>query len=376
MNSIPIEHDRDTAAHQCFSSQSRFGSLDGLRALSILAVIWHHTAPSWVEGSLAHFGTRGVTLFFAISGFLITTLLLRERDRKGRIDLRAFYIRRSLRILPLYFGVLALYIVMVWALERHTEAGQNFFDNLKYFATYTTNLFVPLDGRTIFYFSWSLASEEQYYLIWPPILVLMGTVRRAIAPLSLTLAACVIMGIFGSQAMALIPLAMVAGTLLALTLHTDRGFMVTYRCIGNSWTPLVLSFVLGLSLFYLPTFEVLTELLCAALVGACVIREDHILARILSLRALAYLGSISYGMYMLHMLCKAASVKLLGLAHLPTDSVMVFAFTACTAMVAATISFYTFEAYFLKLKNSRSNVKKLSNLFSPSVANPSASTAQ
>jgi peptidoglycan/LPS O-acetylase OafA/YrhL len=240
---------------------------------------------------------------------------------------------------------------MVWALERHTVAGQNFFINLKYFVTYTSNLFVPLETRTIFCFAWSLASEEQYYLIWPPLLVLMGTVRRAIGPLAVLAAACLITSFCGSRALSLIPLAMVAGTLLALIFHSDRGFKIAYTCLGNTWTPLALSLALGLSFTYLSTFEVLTEVLCAALVGACVIREDHILSRFLSLRALTYIGSISYGMYMLHMLCKSVSVKLLGLANLPTDSLLVFISTSCLAIVVASVSFYTYEAYFMSLKH-------------------------
>lgn len=351
MYSLQFDSGRSSTARQKFVSQSRFGSLDGLRALSILAVIWHHTAPTSVGESLAHFGTRGVTLFFAISGFLITTLLLRERDRKGRIDLRAFYVRRSLRILPLYFGVLLIYIAVVWALERHTEAGENFFINLKYFATYTSNLFVPLEDRTIFYFAWSLASEEQYYLIWPPILVWMGTLRRAVPSLALLAAACLIASCTESKALSLIPLAMVAGTLLALTFHTDRGFKIAYFCFGNAWTPFALAVALGITLICLTKFDVLTEVLCAALVGACVIREDHVLSRLLSLRALTYIGSISYGMYMLHMLCKSVSVKLLTIGNLPTDSVLVFVLTACLAVVAATVSFYTYEAYFMSFKH-------------------------
>lgn len=93
------------------------------------------------------------------------TLLLRERERNSKIDLKAFYIRRSLRIFPLYYGVLFLYMVLVSVLERDSTAGQAFFNNLIYFATYTSNLFVPLDGRVIFYFAWSLAAEEQFYLM-------------------------------------------------------------------------------------------------------------------------------------------------------------------------------------------------------------------
>ena len=91
-----------------FVETRHFPALDGLRGLSILAVIWHHAVdPAGIWGYF------GVSLFFAISGFLITTLLLRERAATGRISLRNFYMRRTLRIFPLYYAVVALYVVVV-----------------------------------------------------------------------------------------------------------------------------------------------------------------------------------------------------------------------------------------------------------------------
>ena len=116
------------AASQCsyetYRATGFFSSLDGLRCLSILAVIWVHTGIRLEGLRLTYQGHLGVDLFFAISGFLITTLLLREREERGRISLRAFYIRRSLRIFPLYYTVVLLYVIVVWALEPRTPAGQ------------------------------------------------------------------------------------------------------------------------------------------------------------------------------------------------------------------------------------------------------------
>lgn len=162
------EPEHSITPHERFRSTRFFASLDGLRCLSILAVIWHHTAGHSFDLALSRRGHHGVTLFFAISGFLITTLLLREKQRLGDISLRKFYMRRSLRIFPLYYTVLLIYIALVAAMERGTHAGREFWGNLPAYATYTSNWFVDLKGeRVIFYFAWSLATEEQFYLVWP-----------------------------------------------------------------------------------------------------------------------------------------------------------------------------------------------------------------
>ena len=119
-----------------FLQTSYFPSLDGLLAVSIVAVVWHHAA-GHRQGILGR-GFLGVEHFFAISGFLITTLLLRERERTGTISLPSFYVRRTLRIFPLYYAVLALYVGLVALTAATTPAGAQFFANLPAFATYTS----------------------------------------------------------------------------------------------------------------------------------------------------------------------------------------------------------------------------------------------
>src|SRR5271168_3205722 len=120
-------------SHQNFLQVQTFGSLDGLRALSILGVIWAHAwivSPSYgrLEAiPILRMGGFGVDVFFAISGFLITTLLLRERHKSGQISLRAFYVRRTLRIWPLYYATLAFYIVLVLLFQRGTGRDHVFF---------------------------------------------------------------------------------------------------------------------------------------------------------------------------------------------------------------------------------------------------------
>lgn len=335
--------------HTQFLSQKRFNSLDGLRAISIIAVIWHHTAPSWVNETLSTVGTQGVTLFFAISGFLITTLLLREFDRTGKIDLKAFYLRRSFRIFPIYYGVLIVYVLLVLLLEQDSVAGQDFFINLKYFATYTSNLFVPLTERTIFFFSWSLATEEQFYFIWPSILLFVGTLTRASIFLSVVSVACILDQLSGNHYLSVIQLAIVFGSLMAVTMHSKKGFNNIELVLGQSWSLPLITVTLAASLIAsAPSYIV--HALFTVMVGACVIRENHLAAPLLSWKPAAYIGSISYGMYMLHMLCKNTAIKLLGKFDLVFGGLEVFAITFILATISAGLSFKYYESFFLKLK--------------------------
>ena len=339
-----------SSTHANYLAIKRFESLDGLRAISILAVIWHHTAPAWAGTPLAHMGAQGVSLFFAISGFLITTLLLREKDRNGKIDLKAFYIRRSLRIFPMYYGVLLLYIVLVALLERNSAAGAAFWHNLIYFATYTSNLFVPLDGRVIFYFAWSLAAEEQFYLIWPPVLVLAGTLVRAKLALVGVYLACAAAELAGYAFLSTVPLPIITGALLAMTLHNARGFKLLQPLLGQFWSVLVmgLGLALAVALPWVPGYA--SSILFAAWVGSCTIQSNHAARAWLTAKPLAYIGSISYGMYMLHMLCKNAVTKILGAVGLGTQGLEVFALTLLLSVVVASLSFRYFESRFLNLK--------------------------
>jgi len=140
-------------------------SLDGLRAISILLVISVHAANGMpLSDAARHFlstySRLGVTIFFVISGFLITTLLLKEKDnRNGVIDIKKFYVRRFLRIFPVFY----LYIFVVFILSRiyHMHIPSSAFWHA---ITYTTNYAL---GGWFLGHAWSLAVEEQFYLFWP-----------------------------------------------------------------------------------------------------------------------------------------------------------------------------------------------------------------
>jgi peptidoglycan/LPS O-acetylase OafA/YrhL len=336
-----------------FKSCQRFASLDGLRAVSVIAVVWHHTAAKNGSGISALIGPQGVQLFFAISGFLITTLLVRETERYGKIDFRAFYIRRTLRIFPLYFATLALYVLATTVLEKDLAVKQAFFSNLLYFATFTTNIFVVLTERVIFYFSWSVAAEEQYYLLWPLILLLFIKPSRAAAFLSFLIFACVLGQLANNKIAMAVPLPIMIGSLLAICLNNKKIFSIFYVVIGNIFTPIIFISIFFLLLHIELPHVSLISLTLVGLVGSCVIREDNVVSGILKLEPISYIGSVSYGIYMLHMLCKNSVMKLFTYLPIEKSTILVFALTLIFSMVVASVSFKYYETWFLKLKHFR-----------------------
>jgi len=140
-------------------------ALDGLRAFAILGVLLHHTRHK--PFGLFH-GYRGVWVFFVLSGFLITTLALREEARAGRLDIRAFMVRRVFRILPLYYLMLAAYAVWVFVLGMEPEGAQNFAHYFLNFVFYTPEFPIFLTKFDVpFGQTWSLGIEEKFYVVWP-----------------------------------------------------------------------------------------------------------------------------------------------------------------------------------------------------------------
>jgi len=332
---------------QEFQGRRHFGSLDGLRCLSILAVIWHHTGGrAFPDSVLLQHGPYGVSLFFVISGFLITTLLLREKRRTGDIGMKNFVVRRTLRIFPLYYTVLLAYTVLVLALEHSSPEGRGFLSNLKYYATYTSNWFVPLtDGRVIFYFAWSLATEEQFYVVWPWVEKFF---RAALATplMALIIAASIYWDVLAFAAVGM-------GVLLAHLLDSPRGYALAWPFLRwRGAAPLLMLALLGV-VASPSAGDVAPLAVMTLLVGAAVIREDHWLRPLLGHRIAVKIGQVSYGMYLMHML--AYNVVKKALSTLGMEGIehwaLAFGLTATAAFGAAFLSYRYYESIFLRMKH-------------------------
>ena len=170
------------------AGERRIPSLDGLRSISITLVLVSHLAGtknfpiSAAQGNALGLGEFGVVVFFVISGFLITGLLLDEAARKGTVDLGRFYLRRTLRIFPPYYAFL-ICLLIAGALG---SVSLNPSDGWRA-ATYTANYDL---GRSWYVgHTWSLSVEEQFYLLWPAVLLLARTRRAILIAAAVVLAA-------------------------------------------------------------------------------------------------------------------------------------------------------------------------------------------
>jgi len=165
-------------------TSNRIRSLDGLRAVSISLVLISHlvgTRAFFIPsryGRIFELGELGVRVFFVISGFLITNLLLNELNAKGRIHLGRFYFRRTFRIFPPYY--LLLLVLMVLAAFDVIQLASG---DLLHGLTYTSNYHASRSWYTGH--TWSLSVEEQFYLLWPAVLILAGKRRGLIAAAAL-----------------------------------------------------------------------------------------------------------------------------------------------------------------------------------------------
>jgi peptidoglycan/LPS O-acetylase OafA/YrhL len=289
----------------------RIAALDGVRAVAIGCVLFGHAyaaSPSWwlPRWVPLPYGGFGVQVFFVLSGFLITTLLAGERSRTGRVRLRAFYRRRAYRILPPYAVMLAVATALSLAGLVDIARGQ-----LISAAVFGWN-YSPWAGGWWLGHTWSLAIEEQFYLLWPAAFVLLGLRRGRTALLAFAAAAPVVRLVtyYGSPALrGHIPAmfhtradALAVGCLLALAWDDVRTQALLDRLVARGAQYLALAY-LALSwvlMRYLgqPWLDAagftLDAVAVAFLIAYAVVHPP----RWITARAVVHVGLVSYSLYL------------------------------------------------------------------------------
>lgn len=288
----------------------RFPALDGVRALAaVMVIVFHFAGPQWSFLS----GWLGVHLFFVLSGFLITTLLLREEAAHGRISLVKFWIRRLFRILPAYYAVLALTLGVI-ALQG-TVGVASVWAALPYSASMNPDLGPVMP---MFVHAWTIGIEQKFYLVWPVIgftLVAGVATRRAWVWLLSLLTLIAVMLV---QISAVHFVVILFGCGLAMALNSPRSFrwlrMLTTR-IGAA-VALIALIAVQLSAGKIIALSgnegplILLYGLAAALALPGLLAQTRTV-RILSLAPLRWLGDRSYSLYLVQVLGAAVVIGLL-----------------------------------------------------------------
>jgi peptidoglycan/LPS O-acetylase OafA/YrhL len=288
-----------------FQSTRYFPQLDGLRALSVLLVATFHE-----KGHHFRFlqGEHGVNVFFVLSGFIITTLALREQAT-GRFSLRAFYLRRTFRILPMYLVALATYTVLILVFHLDPRSKQ-FVATLPYFLLYFQEITLLRVG-TPFSQAWSLGIEEKFYVVWPLLAFRLMTRSRPRLWLIAIVVACLAV-LPGNTVMGtyLKPyLNILVGCGLAVILHDERRLAWFRGTAKPAVAAAAIITVIGVNLAASPftrttgvsnAYGLVLSLSIALLLVYVLLLPGFF--RPLSQRPLVHLGKLSYGFYLFHQL--------------------------------------------------------------------------
>lgn len=292
------------------NSSKRIFSLDGLRAISIFLVVFSHFLIVSGYGDIGNLGNLGVRVFFVISGFLITGLLLKELERDAKINLVKFYFRRTLRIFPPFYFFLLVIAILTFAGIFEID-----FKSFLYSATYTINYFGTnsADGHNLGH-TWSLAVEEQFYLIFPTVFVFLGARKTKFFLIFIILVSPFIRvldyKIFGSDFVWAFTAfhsnvdALSSGCLLAF-FHNDLHRNRLYQKIINSKLALIFPVVTVLfnstvehPLIYFGASISAMNLLIAITIDAAVTNYDSLAGKFLNSPIPTTIGVMSYSIYL------------------------------------------------------------------------------
>jgi peptidoglycan/LPS O-acetylase OafA/YrhL len=315
------------------SEETRMGyqpALDGLRALSVIAVILYHAGIDWIPG-----GFIGVEVFFVVSGFLITSLMIDEQHVSGKVSLKQFWIRRARRLLPALFTMLIASLVAVtfFAKDSAPDFRQDVLPALGYFSNWWQIYFVDTpyfaaNSLPMLRHLWSLAVEEQWYVLWPIAFVFVLGNKRIPRWIS-----AVVIGLLAAAVMVGTALAFIADNetrinfLYLSTITRSSGLLLgaALACVWHPWKKAVVRFAKMRSVFadvlalgalatlgYISAFMHVADeqlyigglaaaTIASAVIIAVVVRSGQSpVKRVLSFPLLVEIGRRSYGLYLWH----------------------------------------------------------------------------
>lgn len=279
--------------YEDYLADSHRPGFDGLRGIGFLLVITAHIPSVPLFGYLQ--GWTAVWLFFAISGYLVTMLMMREEKSQGGVAFGPFLVKRFFRIVPSYWMAILIYWLACFTLLF--DDYESFMERLPYFLGFMPE-YANANGYSIFTHSWTVGVELKFYLLFPPVVFLMikdanwRFAATAIVALLLTA-----IGSFNAQSYC----AILFGVMLAFALERPRGY-AAIATLTRVPVAVPLGFVVALFVMLRYTEQLTVVALVATYLVAHIILQRSVLSRMLTWKPLVYLGQRSYGAYLLHFL--------------------------------------------------------------------------
>lgn len=370
-----------------------FQNLDGLRFFAFFAVFVHHASISlgynnssvkynYVKENLLRNGDLGVSFFFVLSGFLITHLLLKEKEMNQKINIPNFYMRRVLRIWPIYFLVVAICLVFLPMLKNHLPVSfpigvsvnhinpwlyLGFAGNFDYLINGISNVLIGV--------LWSVSVEEQFYLFWPLVLAFIPRKYLMHAFLLVICSSIAFRYFYANGKVMIIKFHslssmsdLATGAVIAL-LATKENFILRFK--NTPRLVIILVYLVGFAIIparlYIWKFGIHYTLVSSflpivfSLFFAFIIMEqnyaEHSFYKISNSKFISSLGKYTYGMYCYHMivffsilfLLHYSGANVFGMSALGFLSVVIT--SLFTTILVSVLSYHYFEMIFLKLKN-------------------------
>ena len=369
-----------------------FPNLDGLRFLCFISVFLYHSFATeynevkatgiynWAKYFIASNGNLGVNFFFVLSGFLITYLLLIEKEKFGNINVGNFYVRRILRIWPLFyfcvffgFGLFPKLKIMLGQIPNETA-------HLSYYLTFLNNFdFIKngLPDASVLGILWSVAIEEQFYLFWPLLLYLFPVQYYKYLFVTIIISSFLFryMNAHDGLILEMHSLScisdMTVGALSALLVYKNKSFLSAIEQIPK-WGSLALYVIIAIcflyrkEIFYHGTFLFAFDRLFMSILFALAILEQNFtlnsLFKLSRFKIISKLGTYTYGLYCLHMIGILIAAK--GLAKLGWNKtvyqvVFLEGFLSLFITIGlALLSYHLFESKFLKFKDKFAKITK------------------
>lgn len=353
-------------------NRSYYPALDGLRGVGCVLIVVYHNFP--FLHSYLFFSFLAMDIFFVLSGFLITDILMGSMGEPNY--LRNFYVRRLLRVFPLYYASLIFFLLVLPALIRMPIPIGYFQANQVYFWTFTQNwllIFHPTPNQPYLNHLWSMAVEEQFYLLWPLVVVLIRRPKALLALLAVLLVSFIVFRFWiWTRQLENMPYynfymytridGICIGCMVALMQRIRRDFLSRYTAlIVLGFAALNFGFYF-LNLRYGDSFPYLAlvgfstfSMIFGLLVHDIVNRNTRLTEQLFDIPFLKWLGRVSYGTYILHwplylLLNPVLVTWAAGLLHLGGAQFLASTLVTVLAYGAGYLSYRYFEMPFLRLK--------------------------